>query len=78
MAFSIFQINVLKCWDKNDTSNCRIALDLHISDGAPTTDQYIRADMPLIHDIILASVSQSSLAVRFTAKNGGYPGDVKI
>ena len=22
--------------------------------------------------------SQSSLAVRFTAKNGGYPGDVKI
>ena len=23
-------------------------------------------------------ISQSSLAVRFTAKNGGYPGDVKI
>ena len=22
--------------------------------------------------------SQSSLAVRFTAKNGGYPGDVKL
>ena len=50
----------------------------YIIPGAFIIISIIAAGLYLKATVFRGKPSQSSLAVRFTAKNGGYPGDVKI